>query len=202
MPFFALGESPSPNAHEAVVPLRAVHSSFIVWSRAILRELGIFDAYVAQLSPVAREALETTPAGVWVPVTLARAHLEACETLGLSTLETLEMGRKLASRLHDPVLRVALRLAGVAGATPMFLAKKAVKLWPQRNDGGDLWIFHKAPREARIELHGYSLANLAYVRTVWRGMLEANAKLVMPEVRVTELTQQCRSATIVYAMTW
>ncbi len=185
-----------------MAPLRAVHISFIVTSRGILRDLGYFERYVAQLSPPSRVELETIPAGVWVPVELARAHLEACDRLGMSEVVQLETGRRLATRLHGPVLRTALRLAGAAGATPMLLAAKAVHLWPQRNDGGDLLIVHEAQNEARIELLGYTLADIPYFRTAWRGNLQGNARLVLPRANVVEVTQACTARTLAYSMTW
>jgi hypothetical protein len=170
--------------------------------RRTLRELGHYEAYEANLAPEPRAALDATPAGIWIAVSLARAHLEACNALRLPEHVALEMGRGLGSRLHSPVLGLALRLAGAAGATPMLLAEKAVKLWPQRNDGGDLLIVQETRSSARIELLGYTLADIPYARLVWRGNLETIAQVILRRARVTEIREACDEQTLAYAMTW
>jgi hypothetical protein len=202
LPFIPLGKAIPPDARAHVAPLRAINSSVVVASRSMLRDYDGFDAYLARLSPSARDALAATPAGIWMPVDLARAHFEACDALGLSEVARVEMARKIAARLHGPVFRVAFRLAGAAGATPLLLAAKSVKLWPERNQGGDILIVQTAPNQARVELLGYTLADIIFVRSLWRGTLEGNARLVMPRARVTELTAECTATKLVYAMSW
>ena len=84
----------------------------------------------------------------------------------------------------------------------MLLAEKAVKLWPQRNDGGDLLIVQETRSSARIELLGYTLADIPYTRLVWRGNLETIAQVILRRARVTEIREACDEQTLVYAMTW
>jgi hypothetical protein len=202
LPFVALGELPPPEVRTRVAPLRAINSSVVVSSRALLRESEGFARYTAHLSPKARDELEALPAGVWVPVALARVHFEACDAVGLSELARVDIGRRIAVRLHGPLFRLAMRLAGAAGMTPVQLAARSIRLWPERNQGGDLLIVHATPTEARAELLGYGLADIPFVRLLWRGTFEAHARLVMPTVRVAEVSSACTRTSLVYSIAW
>lgn len=202
MPIIKLGEPLPAQIRARVAPLRAMNSSTLVFSRALLRERGLGERYASLVEPAAREALDALPSGVWAPTALARAHFEACDALDLDERVQLEMGYEIAGRLHGAVLKLALRLAGAAGATPLFLAGKAVKVWSQRNDGGDMLLVHTAEREARVELLGYTLADIASVRVMWRAVLAANARLLMTRARVTEIAEASDATTLAYRMAW
>jgi len=66
-----------------VEPVTHARGSLLVASREQLRAGGVFDAYAAALAPAEREALGQVIAASWIPITLAHAHFEAIDSIGV-----------------------------------------------------------------------------------------------------------------------
>ncbi len=169
---------PSPNAPEVVlafpatcVPVRHARSTILLGSIGAVRQAGHFDRYAAALPAEHRGELLEAIAGTWIAVEVAHSHYRACESLGLSTDEEVELGRAVFERTGDTMFGTVLRLAKGAGVTPWTVLPHLQRFWERGYDGGGLSVRRLGPKEARIDLAQCSLAEARYFRHAIRGLL-------------------------------
>jgi hypothetical protein len=187
----------------APVPLaKAVRTSMIASSRQSLRELGLYERYLAALSAADRALIDGVVVGTWCPISVIYTHYEACDRMGLTVAETLEMGRSLSNRMHKPVFAVGVRLAGAAGMTPWHLAKQGEKMWPRMYDGGAFTTTLLGPKEGRIEIMGFPPAVIPYSRIAWRGVILGATELFSTRAYVNEIPRACTSTNLAYRVSW
>lgn len=180
----------------------AVRSSMILSSRQTLRDLGFYDRYLACLTPAERAMIDDLVGGVWVPVAVIHAHYLACDRIGLSIAEQLEMGRGLSSRMHKPVFAVGVRLAGAAGVTPWHLARQAQKMWPRMYEGGAFTFAQLGPKEGRVDILGFPPAAIGYCRVAWRGVILGGTELFSTRAYVNEIAASCTATRLAYRVSW
>ena len=168
----------------------------------MLRERGLLDQYRRLVDPSLRDQLQAVVAATWVPVRLIVAHYMACDQLGFTVSELIELGRGLTSRLHQPVLRVAIGLAGAAGLTPWALVPQLSKIWERLHRGGAVRSTQLGPKEARVEIQGFQCASIPYCRIAWRGVLLGGAELLASRAYVNEIPAGCDSTTLAYRVSW
>ena len=187
----------------APVPLaKAVRTSMIASSRQSLRDLGLYARYLDCLTPAERTLIDEVVVGTWCPISVIYTHYEACDRLGLTVAETVEMGRGLSNKMHKPVFAVGVRLAGAAGMTPWHLAKQAEKMWPRMYDGGAFTTALLGPKEGRIEILGFPPAAISYSRIAWRGVILGATELFSRRAYVNEIPAACTSINLAYRVSW
>jgi hypothetical protein len=187
----------------APVPLaRAVRTSMIASSRQSLRERGLYERYLECLTPTERTLIDEVVVGTWCPISIIYTHYTACDRLGLTVAEALEMGRSLSNKMHKPVFAVGVRLAGAAGMTPWHLAKQAEKMWPRMYEGGSLMTTLLGPKEGRIEILGFPPAAIPYSRIAWRGVILGATELFSRRAYVNEIPAACTAVNLAYRVSW
>ncbi|HEY2510679.1 MAG TPA: hypothetical protein VGI39_07480 [Polyangiaceae bacterium] len=202
MPFVRSGDRLPTDFSRVRVPVASrVRSSFLLSSRAMLREIGVYDRYVTLLTPEDRQALDAVVPG-WMPVSLIRRHYQACDALSLAQEQMLYLGKCLYRRMHEPVFGIAVRLAGELGVTPWTLAEQAVRMWHRAFDGGDILVEQLGPKEARFELLGFPYVDIPYCRVAWRGILLGGTELFSRRAYVNESERRGGPNTIVYRLSW
>src|ERR1700692_4657296 len=140
-------ELPSPLA-----PMRNVRSTLILGGLASLRAAGLGEAYDA-VSPVeVRRVLESSVAGMWIPVETAVAHYLACDKLGVSAESAAQLGRGTFQRTKGLLLGTAIGLAKGAGVTPRTLIPHLQRFWLRGIDGGGVRAIEVGPKEVRIDV--------------------------------------------------
>jgi hypothetical protein len=182
---------------EVIVPLRRprdqigiatdVRSTLVLGSIQSLRALGHFERYTSLLDPTARDTILNTVAGVWLPISLALAHYQACDSLGLPLEKELAIGYEVGNRVQGSLLGLFLRTAKTAGVTPWAVLTEVDRLWDRTFKGGGGPITTKlGPKEARVELIGLPLLTVPYFRHAYRGTFHAGLELFCEKIYVQE----------------
>jgi hypothetical protein len=169
---------------------KCFRSTWIISSHQTLRANGLFERYAARLREGTRAELLEVVAGVWLPMTTARAHYEACERLGLSLDEQLEMGRRTGGHAQGTVLGTLVKAAKGAGVTPWTIMPHFDRLWRRAVDGGKSTVFRVGPKEARATFNGCELLDIPYFRNGLRGVLLRSGTLFAAKAYIHELPRR------------
>ncbi len=162
---------PFPVARAKIPATMNWRSTWIVSSIQTLKTRGHFDKYVARLPVQHRDALLLCVAGMWLPITVARAHYAACEELGLARSEQLDMGLAVGERAQGTVLKTATRVATGSGVTPWTVVPQLQRLWERGADGGGTSVLKVGPKEAIVETVGCELFDVPYFRHAYAGVI-------------------------------
>lgn len=193
---------PFPRPRAAITDGTHFRSTWLTVSQAALRERGYGDAYLAAVDPAYAERLASLVAGVWLPMDVARAHYAAADSLGLSTLELIDIGASATRRANATALSFAVRLARGAGANPWTMLAQVQRVWDRTSKGGAVAVFKLGPKEARIEVVGYPLAYLRYNRITFRGICSALLELFCQRVYIREVARLCDHRSLGFRVSW
>jgi hypothetical protein len=184
-----------------IEPVRAIRSTVVVGSYAVLRERGLFDPYAAALPPEARDLLVHVVVGAWIPIDLALVHYAACDSLALTPDTIAQMGRGVFDRIRGTLLGTTVRMAREAGVTPWTVLPHLQRFWDRAYQGGGLSVIKVGPKEARGEVVQARLCESIYFRNALRGLLVGVLELFCRKAYVSILPVQA-SASIAYQMQW
>ncbi len=155
-----------PEQEEAIVPFRVprdqipVGSEFrVIWIQAsleLLRENGLFDRYVKNLPEQFHQPLLHSIAGTWLPAQMCVEHYKACDALGVPMTQQVALGRAVAHRLQKTIFALGFRAAREAGVTPFTILKQFPANWEREWRGGGVGVFKVGPKDARIEIVGFT----------------------------------------------
>jgi hypothetical protein len=140
--------------------------------------------------------------GSWLPIEVAIAHYQACDSLGLSPNEQVEMGRDVSKNLERTLLGTAVRVARQAGVTVWTPLSQLHRLWDRMFIGGGAAVFKVGPKEARVEVVGCSLAPIPYFRNGLRGVVLGIGSAFTEKLYVTEIAHQRTPDTLVMRGAW
>jgi hypothetical protein len=144
------------SAVETVVPFRtppekvalATHfrSTWLTASLDGLKAKGHYARYIELLPARFHDPILHSIAGVWLPIDIAVAHYAACDALGLTQAEQLDMGREVLTRLKKTIFSLAFRAARDIGVTPWTMLKLLPGQFEREVRGGRAASFDSAPR--------------------------------------------------------
>jgi hypothetical protein len=150
-----------------------------------------------------RDAVLSSVAGQWLPMRTGRAHYEACNGLGLSVLEQLEIGSEVSFKIHETFLGVVMRTATHAGVTPWMLLPRGNQMYARMfAGGGGIRIFKRGPKDARVELAGCPLLDIPYFRNAARGLYQAAVSLFCSQAYVQDADRVADPTRIVLRVAW
>jgi hypothetical protein len=184
-----------------IEPVRAIRSTVIVGSYAVLKERGLFDKYAAALPPESRELLVNIVVGAWIPIDLGLVHYAACDAMALPPDTIAQMGRGTFDRIRGTLLGTTVRMAREAGVTPWTVLPHLQRFWDRAYQGGGLRITKLGPKEARGEVVQARLCDSVYFRHALRGLLVGVLELFCQKAYISILPVQ-DSASITYKMQW
>ena len=197
---------------EVVVPFRQPRdripigaefkSTWLTASLDLLRAKGLFDRYLATLPREYHEAILHSVAGVWLPEKVCVAHYSACDKLGLSTQDAVQNGREITKRLQKTIFSAGFRIAREAGITPFHTLGALHTVWHREWKGGDVAIFKIGPKDARVEIIGYTGAGIAYCRHGLRGVAMGMCELVCTKAYAQEIRDLCTPTTMGMKVSW
>lgn len=204
----------APNAaEEAFAPYRAgsrertpqtthFRSTWVASSLRSLRDRGHYERYVAFLAPEARSAIEGSVAGTWLPVSLAVEHYAACARLDLPSHEVYALGQEVQHRVNATVLGTVVRLSKGAGVTPWVLFEHFHRLWDRVWMGGDIAVWKRGPKDARVEMAGCVLCAQPYFRLGFRGVIAGLSQLFCTKVYVQEDARAATATSATWRVSW
>jgi hypothetical protein len=183
-------------------PVTEVRSTIIVSGIQALRSRGLYDRYVAALSPSVRDQLVTLIPGDWLAIDVGLEHYRAADRLGLEARVIEGIGGEVAERINKSVLSVAVQVSKLAGVTPW----NALSVVHRINDlnwrGGDITVFKTGPKEAQYEWTGQPCAAIPYFTTSLSGYLRALTALFSDKAHARILQDRCTETTVSCRLSW
>jgi len=202
---------PREPALEPVVALRAprdkipmateVRSTWIASSVMSLKEHGYYDAYVKKLPARYLEQVQSM-AGGWLPVDVAIAHYEAAGELDLTSTQIWEVSVAVTQRVHKSSIAFALLMAREAGVSPWTIYRQLDKLWERVWRGGAVAVYKVGPKEARVDVVRWPLAELRYIRLAMPAVLHGLTELFCKKAYVTEIPRACFDDNLAFKIAW
>ncbi len=185
-----------------MAPARNYRTTWIVSSLQTLKAHGFYDRYVKLLPREHHDAVLLAVAGMWMPMAVARAHYDACDQLGLTAEEQLQMGMGVGRRAQGTILATAVAMAKASGVTPWTVLPQYHRLFRRGADGGALAVWKLGPKEARIEIVGCELFDVTYFRAAFRGVLLDIASLFCATAYIHDQTRIPPRGTAVFRFQW
>jgi hypothetical protein len=165
------GEGETSGAREIVIPhdgsappVSGVRNVLLQASLAELKANGYYERYTSLIAPDVLEALLSSLAPGWIPLTVALAHYEACDKLALSAGEFVAMGKRVGDRVQDTFL-VSLGKKGKDANFDLWAAVGPLhRMWPRLFKGGSVQTVKLGPKEMLLEEWGFRLNVYEYYR--------------------------------------
>jgi hypothetical protein len=180
-----------------------VRSTLLASSIASLRRHDLFERYVSLLSPEHRDTVLSSVAGQWLPVAVGRAHYLACDQLGLTPAQQMQIGAEVSIKIHDTFLGVVIRTAKQAGVTPWIVLSRGHQMYSRLFDGGGgTRVIRYGPKEARADIVGIPLLTIPYFRHAMRGLYQAAIGLFCVQAYVQEISREAGPTRASLRLSW
>jgi hypothetical protein len=166
---------PLPGPRHTIPVATGFRGSWVVSSRESLRAAGFEERYLGNLRQHRDEVLTCSPNG-WLPMRVARAHYLACDAIGLTSQQVVEIVRGTGSPKRKSWYTKFVLGAGSPKGTPWEALARLDRMWLGSANGGALTVFRTGAKQARVECLGCELFEIGYfrqaMRTVFLSMLE------------------------------
>jgi hypothetical protein len=150
----------------------AIRSTLITSSLRTLEERGLLERYYSLLAPEHAATLRGAVAGTWLRVEVAIAHYRACDGLGLSTMEQVEMGRLVGDKIQGTLWGRLVTVAKQAGVTPWAVIERFDRFYERLTLGGGIAVTRLADKDALIDIYKVPLFETPYFAHAWRGVIQ------------------------------
>ena len=150
---------------DPIAPATEWRSTWLTSSLEGLRQHGHFERYVKLLT-THREEILTSVAASWVPISVARAHYDACERLRLDADQVEEMARAGGSVRRAWYATVIAAAQRSPSMWPVLVQLQ--KFWLRSANGGGVAVFRTSEQSARLHYIGCELLDVAYFREAFR----------------------------------
>lgn len=178
-----------------------VRGTLINTSLQTLREMNLYDTYIARLSPKNMEQIVSIVAGTWVPMELALLHYQTCESLDVGPSTLAEIGNAVSKRFQGTFLSTVLRVAAGSGTvSPWTPLTQVQRLYDRVFQGGAVSITKLGPKEARLDFVANPLCVIGYYRGGLKAIITATGELFSRKCVVREV--QCGETSVAYRMSW
>lgn len=191
-----------PFAHPGrVVETTQFRSSWLASSLRAVRNRGRIDEYKRGLEPRHQATILESVAGVWLPIDVAIAHYRAIDALRFGAQEAYQMGMEAQSLGHSTTNILIKKASQTAGVTPWTIFGQLRRLWERTWVGGDFAVFRPGPKDAVLEVVGWSIAPSTYVHHAMRGVIFRIVSPFCERMFIREIP--IRSATsLSYRLSW
>jgi hypothetical protein len=159
-----------------------VRGSLIASSLVTLRQLDLFDRYIANLPPEYHDQILFVLAASWVPLDAAMAHYKACDEMQLSEHELQEIGSYVSKRIMGTFLGTLMRTA-TGLIAPGSALRHYPRLWDRLLWGGGCTVSMMAGKDARIESRGVAMFRYRYFRIAYTGLIRGAATVFKESVQ-------------------
>lgn len=194
---------PLPASRNRVPDATEFRSTWITASQGTLRSRGLRERYEALVAPEHRDVLLNIIAGEWLPMAVARAHYTACDRLGLRTDELLEIGSEATRKANKTHIAFVARMAQVAGATPWTMLAQTPRIIARSfRGGGAIAVARLGPKDARLEIVGFPVAGLRYLRVTMRTIVGGMVELFCERAYVKDIAALCDERVLAMHISW
>lgn len=178
-----------------------MRSTLLCASIQSLRQRGLYDAYLDQLSPADRARAQALTPGQWLPVERAVVHYLACDRVPITAAQRIEIGGDVAQRIQQSLVSVIVRLTREGGVTPWAVVTNAEKLRQRSWQGGGIRVSKVGPKDAVLEWAEQPCVESMHFRLGFGGLLKALGELYARRVFVNEEPTKDPS-TLVVKISW
>jgi hypothetical protein len=179
-----------------------MRSTVVISGVAVARSRGLFDRYVAQLEPHARQPILEAIAGTWLPTAVAMEHFAALDALGLTAEEAFEIGAASGQRFGATLWGTLVRVAKAAGADPWIALRSYDRIFGRTIDGGGFVVTELGPKDATIEILSVPFSRHAYFRGACRGAHATLVRFFAGTTFVRELPRSAHPNGFTMRMSW
>jgi hypothetical protein len=183
-------------------PVYAVRSTLLSISMKSLRDRGLYERYLENLSGRHRQTILGTIAGEWLDVEAAFAHYEACDALGLSTQEQRQIGEDVGEKQQRTFFSFLVRAAKAAGVTPWTALEYVHGARERGFKGGDVSVVKVGPKEVRVTITGLLLVGIPYFRHGMIGAQAAALRLFANRIYVRDISRGAPPSTFTTLISW
>ena len=183
-------------------PVYAIRSTLLSISMKSLRERGLYERYLANLSGPHRQMILGTIAGEWLDVEAAFAHYEACDALGLSPQEQREIGGAVGDKQQRTFFAFLVRAAKAAGVTPWTALEYVHGARERGFKGGDVSVTKLGPKEVRVTITGLLLVRIPYFRHGMLGAQAAALRLFASRIYVRDVSRGAPPSVFTTLISW
>ncbi len=189
--------------HEVPVATH-LRGALIVTSFHLMREQGHESRYFELLPRRLHETIRSLSATGWVPMDYAVAHYEVMGQLFPRAEQQIANGRLTAERAQNAYISTLARGMRSAGALTFTSGLKRMPgvLARQIDGGGAVAISTVGAKDVRIEMYGYPILDVAYVRHGWQGMFESSLSVLSRRVFVRLDPNQRGKGCADYGVAW
>jgi hypothetical protein len=171
-------------------PVDAVRGFVFLSGLRWMEKHGVVDRFRDLLPEDMRPRMQNLTASEWVPLDESLRVYFACDALGLSQEDQIDLGRAVSHANNNVVVTTLSRLVGKLGATPWLALSHADRVWQRSNRGGAIAVYRVAERIARLEFWQVPLAQSPFFVTSMRGAIAVGLEHFCERVVVTELADQ------------
>jgi hypothetical protein len=175
-----------------------VFSSGLRW----MEQRQLTARYNALLPPDLQRSWSTRTTAEWIPLADALRTYEACDALGLSVADQIDLGRFVSAANNGVVVATMVRLLGKLGATPWTALRHVDRVWKRSNRGGAVAVFKLGERAARLEIWKCGLASSPFFVTSMRGAIGAGMDAFCARAIVTEVPGSTTADGFSLKVTW
>ncbi|HEY2517254.1 MAG TPA: hypothetical protein VGI39_40555 [Polyangiaceae bacterium] len=194
---------PFPDSMRTAPETTAVRSTTIIVSRQGIEDRGHFGEYKKHLPADSEAELEAAVAGIWLPIQLAIDHYVACDRLQLGVLAERELGGLAVRKLGDTVMGTITKGFGSAGIVSLWDVLRRYSLFFSANfRGGGSRVWKVGPKDAILEICGFPLARVPYLRHAYGGLLSEGARFLVTTSHVAEVPRLCTPTTLGFRVSW
>jgi hypothetical protein len=148
-----------------------IRGSLIVSSLQTLRDLELYERYLACLPQPMHDQVLYVLAASWVPVDIALAHYAACDAMQLSEAELESIGQHVSRRIMGTFLATLMRSARLVVTPTSVPLRQYPRLWDRLMLGGSCRVGMLGPKEGRIESMGVPMFRYRYFRIAYVGLI-------------------------------
>jgi hypothetical protein len=189
-----------PTSPAALPQVTRIRSTLITSSLSTLEERQLLERYFGLLAKEHVAQIRGAIAGVWLPVEVAMAHYRACNALGLTASEQLEIGRRVGSKIQGTLLGTLVTVAKQTGVTPWIFLERFDRFYERLVIGGGLAVSRIADKDALVEVYKVPLFEAPYFATAWRGVIQGICDLFCTKAYVKAGSLVAEKMT--YAISW
>lgn len=162
---------------------------------------GVAERYLELLPDDLRARARLMTAAEWLPLDEALTAYRACDELGLSIADQLDLGREVAIANNGVVISTIVRLLGQL-ASPWLAMQHFDRAWARSNRGGAIAVYKIGERSARLEYWQCPMARSPFFVTTMRGVVSAGLEPFCSRINVVELPARTTDDGFALRVSW
>jgi len=164
-----------------------------------LRQWGVYERYLEQLSDGTQDALRSVIASSWVPIETVIEHYRVSDRLDVDPARAAQAGQRMGERIAHTFLGITLRTARGAGLDALgFLLRRNGRTWDRMYQGGGTRLRELGKREMLLEDFGNPAFGFELFRHGYFAYWRALAGLCCRSFTVTEHHVESRDALVTH----